>query len=244
MKGGNYSESQKMAERRAGPSPRPRRGIMMDGKGKRPETVPDVGTAAPPFQFTSDGHGDPAISDGQLSSSTWRFLSHFFLLGWESLLFSWGQWGQGEKNVFCLQRGRIPLKVTLKNQTSLPTHRNNCKHNTLVTCVHFICWLALFWSIAPIWRLVKFLCLGQKGRTPLSTLECDSVHISWLMEGARCRKTCSTLHDEWRAGGGGSTSYSAIVFIIYSCWFIIRNIYVAFVPISDIELLKSLKFPE
>ena len=75
---------------------------MMDDKSKRPETAPDVGTTALPFQFTSDGHGDPAIADGQLSSSTWRFPSHHFLLGWESLLFSWGHWGQGERDGFCL----------------------------------------------------------------------------------------------------------------------------------------------
>lgn len=65
MKGGNYSWSQKMTDRRAGPTPRPRKGVVMDDKGRRPEEAPDVGTTALPFQFTAGGRGDPATSDGR-----------------------------------------------------------------------------------------------------------------------------------------------------------------------------------
>ena len=93
MKGGNYSESQKMAGQKGWPQARAgnlRTGVMTDDQCRRPEGARDVETTAhhptaPHFQLASDGHGDPARSHVQLSRSTWSFPTHSSLLDWQGL---------------------------------------------------------------------------------------------------------------------------------------------------------------
>lgn len=93
MKGGNYSESQKMAGEKGWPQAKAGnlgKGIMMYDQCRRPEGAHDVGTTAhhpttPHFQLASDGHGDPARSHVQLSRPTWSFPTHNSVLGSQGL---------------------------------------------------------------------------------------------------------------------------------------------------------------
>lgn len=141
MKGGNSSPSQKMADRRTGPKPRPRKGVLMDDKaGNRGSSR--RGDHCPALEFTSDGHRDPGMLDGQLSSSTWHVCPRPHppiapsRTGKDSC--SARVHGVRVRGMFLVFNGdKFLLKVTLRNQTCLPKHRNHGKHNTLGTRVHF-----------------------------------------------------------------------------------------------------------
>lgn len=142
MKGGNCSQSQKMAGQKGWSQAKAMQGVMRDDGGWGLEGAPDVGTRTPHFQFTSKGHGI-----WQCQMVIWVAPHGCFppraptptpQLGKAPALL--GPVGSGRPEFFFFfvsNVDKLRLEVSLRNQTSLPKYRDNCKRNTLVNCVPF-----------------------------------------------------------------------------------------------------------